>query len=607
MAGYKGTDMGHASSSPRSEQNEPSVGLLARVLTSLRQASSNRAFAGLRTVGLVVLVGAAYFAAGKLGLEFASVNRSASPVWPPSGIALAALLLFGYRVSPGVFLGAFLVNITTAGPPAMALGIATGNTVAALSATYMVTRFAGGRKAFDRIGSTFRFALLGSLLSTTVSASIGVLSLALTEFAPWHGLEQVWLTWWLGDSIGILLFTPAVIAWSRGFPRWQGWAALAERLAAVTALLVVGEIVFDYGLFSDLFLPIPYLVIPILVWAAIQFDFREVYALILLLAAIAIRGTTRGDYPWNTTSENAAFLFSLGFVAVVTLISLVISIVVSRFRKGLHSLQKVRSDLEDRVLDRTRRLTRANEWLSKEVGRRALAEKELRTIMGELISLQDQKQEWIAKQIHDDVNQQLALLALQSQLLDIADPAAWISKDQGRSLRATADGVASRLDGLVSQLRPSVLDFCDLDTAITSLIGEIETQNGVAVAFSAENLPAEIPSGIRLCLYRATQESLNIAIQCSAATRFVIQLLGGENKITLSIQAQNVDIDLNSALDRKAKLSFFTMQERIRQLAGNLTVTSRQGGTTLIALIPLPTSKDSIAEASTETRTAPQS
>jgi integral membrane sensor domain MASE1 len=130
----------------------------------------------LADAGTVAALTAVYFVSGKLGLTLAYFNASASAVWPASGIALAALLVFGYRVWPGVFLGAFLVNITTAGSVATSLGIATGNTLEALVGAYLVNRFANGRHAFDRAQDVFRFAFLAGMSSTAVSATFGLTS-----------------------------------------------------------------------------------------------------------------------------------------------------------------------------------------------------------------------------------------------------------------------------------------------------------------------------------------------------------------------------------------------------------------------------------------------
>src|SRR6266481_6953409 len=160
--------------------------------------------------GLAVL----YFFAGKVGLRLAIVHPSATAVWPGTGIALAAILLLGPRVWPGIFLGAFAVNLTTAGSILSSLGIASGNTLEAVIGAYLVMRFANGRKVFDRAEDIFKFALLACILATTVGASAGAASLFLTGFSRAMQLEQLWLTWWLGDMTGAILVTPCFLLWS---------------------------------------------------------------------------------------------------------------------------------------------------------------------------------------------------------------------------------------------------------------------------------------------------------------------------------------------------------------------------------------------------------
>src|SRR5205814_3938277 len=140
-----------------------------------RSLMPRRGFSGVTAfVGLTLI----YFLAGKLGLKLAFLHASASPVWPPTGIALAALLVFGCRLWPAIFVGAFLVNVTTFGNVFTSLGIATGNTVEAICGAWLVNAFAGGTAAFDRYRTVFRFAAV-LLIGTFVSPTIGVTSLAL--------------------------------------------------------------------------------------------------------------------------------------------------------------------------------------------------------------------------------------------------------------------------------------------------------------------------------------------------------------------------------------------------------------------------------------------
>ena len=199
----------------------------------------------LPLIGILTVI---YFIAGKLGLMLASLHASASPVWPPAGIALAALLLLGYRAWPAIFIGAFLVNVTTAGNLATSFAIAIGNTLEALAGAWLVNRFADGTNVFDRPQGVFKFALAAAI-SAIVSPIFGVTSLALAGFAGWENYGAVWLTWWLGDATGDLVFTPLVLLWSTGSKRrWN--KKEAARLLAISRGTLYRKIV-EYGLEPD--------------------------------------------------------------------------------------------------------------------------------------------------------------------------------------------------------------------------------------------------------------------------------------------------------------------------------------------------------------------
>src|SRR5262245_12792589 len=154
-----------------------------------------------------------YFCCGTFGLSLAVVNESASAVWPPTGVALAALLLRGSRLWPGIFLGAFAVNFAAQGSIATALPIAMGNTLEAVVASALVRRFAGGCKTLERAKTIFRFVLLAAVLSTVVSSTIGVLSLCLGGRAWWSDFGAIWLTWWSGDAVSDLILAALLLMW----------------------------------------------------------------------------------------------------------------------------------------------------------------------------------------------------------------------------------------------------------------------------------------------------------------------------------------------------------------------------------------------------------
>src|SRR2546427_9732967 len=194
-------------------------------------------------------VGVLYFGAGKLGLAFAIVHANATAVWPPTGIALAAVLLLGRSIWPVIFAGAFFVNVSTAGTVLSSLGIAAGNTLEAFVGAALVTRLAGGAAVFERARNIFKFVALAGLVSTAVSATIGVTTLSLTGYARWADFGPIWLTWWLGDAAGDLVVAPVVLLLCR--PRPPGATGARDR--PVEALLLTGaSILTALVVFGDL-------------------------------------------------------------------------------------------------------------------------------------------------------------------------------------------------------------------------------------------------------------------------------------------------------------------------------------------------------------------
>src|SRR6476620_2145307 len=225
----------------------------------------SRPFSKLPVMGILTVV---YFIAGKFGLLLASLHASASPVWPPAGIALAVLLVLGYRAWPAIFVGAFLVNVTTAGNVATSLALASGNTLEAVCGAWLVNRFAGGTTVFDRPQGVFKFALAAAV-STIISPAFGVTSLALAGFADWTNYGAIWLTWWLGDTTGDLLIAPLIILWSiASKPRWNRMEAVEVGLLLLL-LVLLSSIVFGGWLeISSRNYPIAFICGPVVIWMA---------------------------------------------------------------------------------------------------------------------------------------------------------------------------------------------------------------------------------------------------------------------------------------------------------------------------------------------------
>jgi signal transduction histidine kinase len=285
-----------------------------------------------------------YFAAGRFGLsQFAVIHPSAAAVWLPTGIALAALLLGGLRLVPAVFVGAFLVNATTASYVS-ALGVAVGNTLEAVLGMVLVERFAGGRNAFAGAARMLKFTALAGLLSTAVSATIGLASLRLGGYAEDVESRAIWFTWWLGDAAGAVLVTPLVVLWWMN----RGWDSTGhkteEALLLLGAIGVVGGLTFFHPELARY--PLAFLCLAPLVWAALRFGPREIATALAVLAVIATAATTTGRGPFAVLLQNEALLVLQAFLILIAMTALPMSALTIERRALLERERAARADAD---------------------------------------------------------------------------------------------------------------------------------------------------------------------------------------------------------------------------------------------------------------------
>jgi len=303
----------------------------------------SRSFSGLPLIGLLAI---AYIIAGKLGLMLASLHASASPVWPPAGIALAAMLLFGYRVWPAILVGAFLVNLTTAGNFATSVAIAAGNTLEALAGTWLVNRFGDGRNFCDRPQGVFKFAIAAAI-SALISAALGVTSLALAGFANWSSYNAIWLTWWLGDVTSDLVVTPLILLWSAaGKQRWHEKEVFEVGTLLLLLVLLSGVVFGGWLEISSKNYLITFVCGPVVIWMAFRFTQRETATGIFILSAIAVWGTLRGFGPFVQQTENESLVALQSWIAVLTITALALSAGMAERRRIEEELQQQKSAVE---------------------------------------------------------------------------------------------------------------------------------------------------------------------------------------------------------------------------------------------------------------------
>jgi PAS domain S-box-containing protein len=296
--------------------------------TKMRPSSNNYRDAAIG-IGLLT----AYYIAAKLGLSLAFPNSGAIAVWPADGLALAALLILGYRFWPAVFLGAFLANFTGSGSGAVSAAIALGNTIEPLFGAYLVNRFAGGRRVFENSQNIFKFVFFAAVIAV-VCATVGVSSLALGGLAANSRYLQTWAIWLVGDMGGALALAPFLIL--LGSPSRTNWTTakifegiIYSMVFILTARLVFGGVV----IFGSKNAALDFLYIPLLLWAGFRFDRREVSGAIIALSGYAVWRTLAGFGPFASGPKDGSLLLLQVFLIVISTGSLIVSALIGEREK----------------------------------------------------------------------------------------------------------------------------------------------------------------------------------------------------------------------------------------------------------------------------------
>jgi signal transduction histidine kinase len=287
----------------------------------------------LPPIGLSLLVAILYFAGAELGLSLATLHRNVTPVWPPTGIAIAALLIFGGRVWPGVFIGALAANLPTSISVVSAVSIATGNTLEAVIAWLLLQRSKRWRRSFDSMGDVMIFIVYAAVLAPLVSATIGSLSLCSSDPRERDRFLSIFLTWWMGDGFGALIVSPFLLSWSSS--RKIDRREIPELASLFVLLLIVVLIVFAGWLPGPVkTYPLAYLCLPCLLWAALKFDQRIVTSAIVLMAGLAVWGAKHRYGPFVQDNANVTLLLLMSFVGTSSLMTLLVAAVTTERRKA---------------------------------------------------------------------------------------------------------------------------------------------------------------------------------------------------------------------------------------------------------------------------------
>jgi serine phosphatase RsbU (regulator of sigma subunit) len=325
----------------------------------------------VRHLGALALVAAAYYIGARVGLTLSLVERNVTPLWPPTGIAVAAFLLFGRSLWPGVAAAAFAVNLPISEGPLAAAVTAAGNTLAPLVAA-MLLASVGFRRQLDRRQDALSIVFLGALASMLISATIGAGTLVVSGAISSDNLVSAWAVWWTGDAMGVLTVAPFLLSLAlfRELPRWSR----ARWLEAVSILVLAGAVI-TWTAQSDL--QLLYLTLPVVAWASWRLQLRGAAPVALLVSLIATRSAAGDAGPFAQETLFEQMLSLQAFNACVALTSFFLAALVSERNRTAEALERAAVELEDRVRRRTAQLSAANERLLREIRERSEAQEHL--------------------------------------------------------------------------------------------------------------------------------------------------------------------------------------------------------------------------------------
>lgn len=288
----------------------------------------------------VIAVGLAYVGAAEFGLSQAHVAEQVSPVWPPTGLALAAVILLGVRIWPAITLGAFSANMLHVdGQWAIAAGIAVGNTLEAVTGGFILRRFVGLHPQLDRLRDVIGLALVAAAMCTMISATIGVSSLILGGAQPSEQFGYLWRTWWLGDAMGALVVAPVLLTWLTRAPQRAAMRHTLQAAALLALLTLVSAAVFLSDVQSAT--QLKYAIFPFFIWAALGFGQRVTAAAVLIAASIAVWGAAT-HAPSDAAAANEQLLLLQTFMGVGSVTALALAAIMAERKRAEAEVRRER-------------------------------------------------------------------------------------------------------------------------------------------------------------------------------------------------------------------------------------------------------------------------
>ena len=515
----------------------------------------------LRAVRPALLVAISYYIGTRIGFAWTPIGQPNSTFWPANAILLAALLLTPPRTWWTLLLAVLpthmLAQLQAGVPVWTALGWFITNTSEALIGAFCIARFTHPKNTLDNVRGVFTFVVFGVVLAPLATSFLDAAAVVITGWGRtlWPlGVERFWT-----NALAELTLVPAIVLWSSNGISWLKKASVTQYLEA--ALLAVGTVlvvvlVFGFQLFSPSTTPaLLYLPLPFLLWAAARFGLGGLSLSLLSVALISVRYTMHGrePFPYVSMAENVLSLQILLCVVAVPLMFL--SAVMAEARRTQDSLRR---------------------------------------ISGSLIEAQEQERHRIARELHDDVVQRLALLSLELEGVqeDIPDVASELRPRIG-TLKTETMRITDDVQLLSHELHSSKLEYLGIVGAAKNFCKDFSERQKVEVDFQSHDVPTALPTELSLSLFRVLQEALRNATKYSGVKRFEVRLWGSTGEIHLTISDLGAGFDTETAM-KSTGLGLTSMRERLRLVQGELSINSQpKGGTTIHARVPFDSGSDS--------------
>jgi len=493
-----------------------------------------------------LLLAAVYVVAGRLGLALTHYHDNVTLVWPPTGLSLAALILFGLRLWPGVLIGAFLVNLDTATGWLPSTGIAIGNTLEAVVGVTLLVRVADFRPTLERPRDGASFLAIGVVGCTTVAATIGTGSLLLFGGVEAADFWRVWLIWWLGDAGGALILAPALLMLFRGTPSWKSLVRRIESWSALSIVVVLSSIAFfgpDLGLLGFAACVAPF---PALVWAGSRLGPRgaTLASFIIIVNAAVATGTGTGPFVLGTTTEAMLLLWAYSMFIGISAFTLAAVVEQRDFA------------------DRRRR---------SEEAERMRAEKQQLLLI---------ERERLMREMHDGLGGQLV------SVLSMVERGFAAPGEVAEAVRRAIDEIRIVIDSL----DPDTTDFPTSLGKLRARLASLLRRNGVDLLWSVDDMSGldAFPPEAALHVLRIIQQAVMNTLRHAGAPSVEVRVASrGDERRQLHVSIRDDGRGLSMPPHTGGR-GIRNMKSRAEELGGVLRIETSTSGTQIDLTIPFP-------------------